>query len=119
MASAAVYERQRIKRLRLQIHLGVFVISAAAWMIASMSVDTGFGGFLVWVALFAMALNSLANALDILDMSTDIELPRNPDRLLAIERWVRVDSLIPPRSNPIDESTGSDEPSIRVLDPLG
>ena len=119
MVNATIYERQRVKRLRLQIHLGVFVISAVAWMIASMSTATGSGGFLIWVALFAMALKSLANALDVLEVRTDIDLPRDPDRLLAIERWVRVDSLIPPRSNPFDESTGSDEPSIRVLDPLG
>ena len=119
MASATVYERQRVRRLRLQIHLGVFGISAVAWMIASTSIEAGFGGFLVWVALFAMALRSFANALDVLETSTDIELPRDPNRLLAVERWLRVDSLIPPRVDQFGDDAASDEPSIRVLDPLG
>ena len=119
MASATIYEMQRVRRLRLQIHLGVFVISAGAWMIASLSIEAGFVGFLVWVALFAIALTALANALDVLETSTDIDLPRNPDRLLAVERWLRVDSLIPPRSDPFDVSADSGEASIRVLDPLG
>lgn len=119
LATAAMYERHRIRRVRLQIHLGLFAITSAAWIITSTSTEVGLFGFLVWVALFGVALKSLANALDVLDTSTDIDLPRNPDRLLAIERWVRVDSLIPPRSSQFGDGVDANEVKIRVLDPLG
>ncbi|MGB9358153.1 MAG: hypothetical protein WCC01_06320 [Acidimicrobiia bacterium] len=119
LATAAMYERRRIRRVRLQIHLGLFAVASAAWLIASTSIEAGFAGFLAWIVLFGVALKSLANALDVLDMSTDIELSRSPGRLLSIERWVRVDSLIPPRNSQFEDGVNVNEVRIRVLDPLG
>ena len=119
VASAAMHERCRVRRVRLQIHLGLFTVATVAWLIASSSADAGLVGFVVWVALFGAALKSFVNVLDILDASTEIELPRGPSRLLTIERWVRVDSLIPPRANRFNDPAAADEGKIRVLDPLG
>ena len=113
-----MYERGRIRRVRLQVHLALFAIASAAWLISSTLTEVGLFGFLVWVALFGAALTSLASALDVLDLSVDDEVSRDRDRLLAIERWVRVDSLIPPHGYRADEAA-ADEAKVRVLDPLG
>lgn len=118
IASATMYERHRVRRVRLQIHLGLFATSAiSTWVIASLSTDPGLSGFLVWIALFGVGIKSLANAFCALDLSTDIE--RDPNRLLTIERWIRVDSLIPPRGNRFNDPAAPDEVKIRTLDPLG
>ena len=118
LAAAAMYERHRIRRVRLQIHLTLFAVASAAWIICSSSTEWGLFGFVVWVALFAVAINSLASALDVFDSSVDDEVSRDADRLLAIERWVRVDSLIPPHGYRTGDAA-ADEVKVRVLDPLG
>jgi high-affinity Fe2+/Pb2+ permease len=117
MASATVYEMQRVGGLRLQIHFGLFAATALAWMIYASSVATNVGRFPAWLAMFAIALRSLANALDILDAARSSSKERDSNRLNALERWVHVDSLLPPVKLPHDEETLVDEPNMRVLEP--
>ena len=80
MASAKIYEMHRIRSLRLQIHVGVFLIASVAWLIRSTSVNTSFGAFLLWLALFVIALKSLANALE---SSTLCGQPSSSDWMLV------------------------------------
>jgi hypothetical protein len=117
MASAKIYEMHRIRSLRLQIHVGVFLVASVAWLIRSTAVNTSFGGFLLWLGLFVVALKSLANALDVLDAARSTEIERDVDRLDAVERWLHIDSLLPPLRLRYDADTSADEPSIRVLEP--
>jgi hypothetical protein len=117
MASATIYEVHRINGLRLQIHVGVFLIASVAWLIRSSAVNTSFVGFLLWLGLFVVALKSLSNTLEILDGARSTEIERDPDRLDAVERWLHVDSLIPPLRLQEDDDTSGDEPSVRVLEP--
>jgi len=119
MASARIYEMRRIRTLRLQIHFGVFLIASVAWLIRSTSENTSFAGFLLWLALFVIALKSLSNGLEVLDAARSTEIERDPDRLDAVERWLPVDSLIPPLRLRDDEDTSHNEPNIRVLEPAG
>jgi hypothetical protein len=88
-----------------------------AWLIRSTAVNTSFGGFLLWLGLFVVALKSLANALDVLDAARSTEIERDVDRLDAVERWLHIDSLLPPLRLRYDADTSADEPSIRVLEP--
>ena len=117
MASAKIYEMQRIRSLRLQIHVGVFLVASVAWLICSTAVNTSFVGFLLWLGLFVVALKSLANAVEVLDAARSSEIERDADRLGAVERWLHVDSLIPPLRLRYDADTFADEPNIRVLEP--
>lgn len=117
MARARIYEMHRIRNLRLQMHVGVFLIASAAWMIRSTAENTSLVGFLLWLGLFVVALKSLSNALEVLDAVRSTEIERDPGRLDAVERWLHVDSLVPPLRLPDNADTSRDEPSIRILEP--
>lgn len=117
MARARIYEMHRIRSLRLQMHVGVFLTASVAWMIRSTAENTSLVGFLLWLGLFVVALKSLSNALEVLDAVRSTEFERNPNRLDAVERWLHVDSLIPPLRLPDNTDTSRDEPNIRMLEP--
>lgn len=118
-ARARIYEMHRIRSLRLPMHVGVFLIASVAWMIRPTAETTSRVGFLLWLGLFVVALKSLSNALEVVDAVTSTEIERDPDRLDAVERWLPVDSLIPPLRLRDNADTPAEEPRIRVLEPAG
>ena len=117
MARARIYEMHRIRSLRLKMHVGAFLIASVAWMTRSTAENTSLVGFLLWLGLFVVALKSLSNALEVIDAVRSTEIERDPDRLDAVERWLHVDSLIPPLRVRDDADTSAEEPRIRVLEP--
>ena len=116
ITSAKIYEMHRIGSRRLRIHFGVFLVTSVAWLIRSTAVNTSFGGFLLLLGLFGVALKSLANAVEVLDAARSTAIERDVDRLDAVERWLHVDSLVPPLRLRYDADTFADEPNIRVLE---
>lgn len=114
MASAEVHEIQRLRTVRLQIHLGLCLLATVTWIIHAASAGSSLTDATVSMALFALALKSVANALDAADADGEAS---DRNRRTVITRWINVDSLLPPLTLRYEASNSPSETNIRVLDP--
>ena len=115
---AETHERHRLRNLSLQINLAASLVAAIAGLTVIVYLWTSIIGLVAWIGLFALAVRFLANALDVLDASKPDRSARGVDRHAAIQRWVRVDSLVPPLRTPSSHTASAEESSIRMLDPV-
>lgn len=112
-ARAARHEAERAKRVRLQWHIGGACLAAIAWVAYVASGDRGFSGFLVWMGLWAATLRFGSNAVGVaIDDESD-----SGRGWFRVERWLRVESLVPPRSESSPAGSAVVETKVRVLSP--
>lgn len=112
MASAARHETERVRRVRLQWHIGGACLAALLCVGYVASGDSGFVGFLIWMGLFAATLRFGSNAFSV---AIDDD-GWNGRSSFSLGRWLRVESLVPPRRESAP-SAGLSEAKVRVLSP--
>jgi len=111
-AGAAIHETERVKRLRVQLHIGFAALLAVVWVIQSSVAESSAAGYVVWLVLFVVVLKTLANA------SAAAIDDQEDTRTALFARWVRLDTFLPPFRRPADADAGAEE-KVRLLDPTG
>lgn len=107
-ARAAIDETERVKRLRLQLHVGFAIVMAAVWLIQASVAESSAAAYVVWLLLFVVMLRALVNAAA---AATDDDGERLTVRFA---RRIHLDSLLPPLRRRI-EADGDER--VRVLEP--